>query len=84
LTGSTTLRGSVQSTSQTSESTTNTTTYTYGIDRFQEQDNSDDGTIYGRMSDQATHPHPDARVPFYEARAAKQIEGFHAAVSSGK
>jgi hypothetical protein len=83
--GSTTLKGSTQSTALTSESTTSSTTiYTYAIDRFKEQDSNDDGTIYGRMSGQATHPHPDAPVPFYEARAASQVEGFHAAFCSGK
>jgi hypothetical protein len=57
---------------------------TYNLDRFLEQDKYSDGTIYGRMQDQAPHPHPNTRMPFYQARATNIISGFDAALRASK
>jgi hypothetical protein len=82
-TSTVTLGRSEQSTSTTlTTTTTNTTTNTtntYAIDRFEEQHQTNDGTIYSRISSQELHPHPDARVSFYQARAANAIAAFSTA-----
>jgi hypothetical protein len=44
----------------------------------------DDGTLHGRVPDHAFHPHPDACVPFYEARAASALAAFDAAFSPAR
>jgi hypothetical protein len=44
----------------------------------------DDGTLHGRVPDHAFHPHFDACVPFYEARAASAVAAFDAVFSAAR
>jgi hypothetical protein len=60
------------------------TAYTHNLDRFLEQDMCDDGTLHGRVPDHAFHPHSDACVLFYEARAASALAEFDAVFSPAR
>jgi hypothetical protein len=51
-------------------------TYTYNIDRFSQQSAYANGTINARIPGNPSCPQPNARIPFYETRAASAIVEF--------
>jgi hypothetical protein len=54
------------------------------MDAFKKQDAHDDGSVHGRLQDQAYYPHPDARIASYEARAADTVATFNAAFGASE
>jgi 3-hydroxy-3-methylglutaryl CoA synthase len=83
MSGSATLVASVPS-SITSRTSPTTTRYTHNVDAFRKQDAHDDGSVHGRLQDQAYYPHPDARIPSYESRAADTLATFNTAIGASE
>jgi hypothetical protein len=75
--GSATLGHSHNAASPSSGSNPSTTHNTHNVNHFEGQNTYDDGTIHGRVPNETRRPHPKARIPFYQARAANAIVTFN-------